>query len=962
MVRRLLALFATIGLLPLLAGVADVHAATYPSSSVVSAVPAAATPAVNDGAVKAIAKVGDTMIIGGTFSAVTSPGATAPESRGYIAAFDLSTGAVSSAFAPVLDGPVTGLQPAGDGRSVFAVGAFTHLNGRRASHVVRLDLQSGRSMPGFRADPTDGVVNTVATRRGRVFIGGFFSSVAGRPHAGIAALDSGTGALVPYMGVQLTGEHSTLVGGVRGHSGVHALDVSPDGTRLVAVGNFIKADGLPRVQIVMIDLGQRASVATHWATTRYLPQCSPNFDSYMRDVAFSPDGSYFVVAATGGRRAGSLCDAAARWQTHAIGTSLDPVWVDNTGSDTLLSVAVTGSAVYVGGHQRWMNNPLSGRAGPGAVPRPGLAALRPDNGVPLAWNPGRNPRGGGTFALLATSNGLWVGSDTGWIGNRDYLRPRIAFFPAAGGRALPAEHLGSLPGSVYQLGPTASGADPASARSIDFTGTAASAVAPVDLGASWQGLRGAFMVDKTLFYGWSNGNLYRRPWYGNGLGPSTRIDPYHDPAWSNVQTGVAGDQTYVGAYPDFYGQIRSITGMFYRSGRLYYTLAGNSALFWRDFSLDSGIISPLQHRATTAIDWRDSAGMFLASDTLYYASAATGALSKVTFSAAGTQGPSSVLRDPSLDGLNWAAHGLVLFAGSAQGTNSPPVASLTQDCSGVQCRFAATGSSDPDGRIVAYDWSFGDGSTGTGAPVDHAYAGGGDFTVTLTVTDDEGATASTSATVHLIAANSVSFVAANDAAGGGGTAASTVPAGTSDGDTLLVAVSAADVPSLPSPGPGWSQVTTVNARSLTTTVWSKQAAAGDPADDAGARLTVPLGAAHRWTMSVLDYSGVAATAAVATATDLQVTARHTTPGLAISSGARVLTLWSDKSSSTTAWSAPTTVVPRANPIGTGGGRITSLVADSGGPYAESSYPERVARTDVAAPLATMVTLALSPRS
>jgi hypothetical protein len=54
----------------------------------------------------------------------------------------------------------------------------------------------------------------------------------------------------------------------------------------------------------------------------------------MRDVDVSPDGSYFVVVTTGAYRAGSLCDAAARWETAVTGPSQQPTWVDDTGSDT----------------------------------------------------------------------------------------------------------------------------------------------------------------------------------------------------------------------------------------------------------------------------------------------------------------------------------------------------------------------------------------------------------------------------------------------------------------------------------------------------------------------------------------------------------------------------------------------------------------------------------------------------
>lgn len=62
--------------------------------------------------------------------------------------------------------------------------------------------------------------------------------------------------------------------------------------------------------------------------------------------------------------------------------------------------------------------------------------------------------------------------------------------------------------------------------------------------------------------------------------------------------------------------------------------------------------------------------------------------------------------------------------------------------------FDGSGSTDPDGTIVSYEWDFGDDSgTATGAIVTHTYQSVGTYTVSLTVTDDDGLTDTATASV-----------------------------------------------------------------------------------------------------------------------------------------------------------------------------------------------------------------------
>ncbi|MEV5553941.1 hypothetical protein AB0L44_09795 [Nonomuraea wenchangensis] len=377
-----------------------------------SADPVDTTPHVLDGIVNAIAVVGRTVVVGGSFSEVTDAARKQVLARDNLFAFDLPTGRILPGFAPVVPGPVRGLA-AGDGGTVYVGGEFYRVNNTRARGLARVRLSDGALVPGFAPNLVGGTVNTLARQDGSLYVGGDFTG----PREALARLDATTGAADPGFAVT-PGEPLTP------RVKVYALAIARG--RLLVDGSFTTLDGQSRPQLGLIDVtGPTARVAP-WRTETYARKCSDAFPSYVRGLDFSPDGGYFVVVTTGGA-VGGICDTAARFETFAKGSAIRPTWVNATGGDSLYAVAVTGAAVYVGGHQRWLNNP-QGRdtAGPGAVARPGIGAIHPTTGMALAWNPTRE-RGIGVKAFSAQPAGLLVGSDTTRLG-REY-HARIGMFP-----------------------------------------------------------------------------------------------------------------------------------------------------------------------------------------------------------------------------------------------------------------------------------------------------------------------------------------------------------------------------------------------------------------------------------------------------------------------------------------------------------------------------------------------------
>lgn len=94
---------------------------------------------------------------------------------------------------------------------------------------------------------------------------------------------------------------------------------------------------------------------------------------------------------------------------------------------------------------------------------------------------------------------------------------------------------------------------------------------------------------------------------------------------------------------------------------------------------------------------------------------------------------------------------------SAPTGDTPPTAAFTSPCTGLTCTVDASGTTDPDGTVAGYSWAFGDGTTGSGVTTSHTYATGGSHAITLTATDDQGATGSVTHSVSTTAPAGAAF-------------------------------------------------------------------------------------------------------------------------------------------------------------------------------------------------------------
>ncbi len=606
----------------LLGTVAPTYAVVH--STVVSANPADTTPHVLNGEVLAYEQIGNRIYVAGTFTQIKNYNNATVYNQAYLFAYNATTGQIDTSFNPVLNNRVNSL--ATDGTWLFVGGRFTTVNGATKNRITKLNAATGA--PNSWHGNANGHVEDIVLVAGRLYVGGSFTTLKGISRSRLGAFTISNGQVDAELNLAVsrpgwTGSNDTKV---------LRLDVSSDGSRVVIAGPFNTVAGQYRAQIAMIDLSTSPDTLSGWTQNSW-GEPSPGF-TCIHDVPFSPDGTYFIVSSMCGQV--PFGDAVARFETTNEVANAQPTWVNWTGWDTEWGATVTGEAVYVGGHQRSQNAcQYCNEQGAGAVPRSGIAALDPLNGVPLSWNPGRD-RGVGAKALTGIAGGLLVGSDTSNIGGE--WHPRHAFFPI-GGNDIPVQPRPSLPADMFRFD-TGSGF-----VSQPFDGWVPGAETAEPSPLNWWDIRGAFFANGRLYYASNiDGGFKSRTWDGTNWGPEINvmnIPGYYNPNWLN-----------------FWG-VNSIT---YDQGWMY-AVGSDANLYRLGFSLESEIIGSQVFVASgpgiDGVSWAEVRSLAIADSQVFFTTT-NGDLHRMDWDGTSpVPGTDSVIGGPGKDGVDYSSSAML---------------------------------------------------------------------------------------------------------------------------------------------------------------------------------------------------------------------------------------------------------------------------------------------------------------
>ncbi len=424
------------------------QAATGP----VSATPASGTPQLSQSSavqqVRQLAQCGGTMYAVGTFSSIKRSSTTYTRNNAF--SFSATAPYTVTSWNPNVNGIVNSIAFSPDCSEAYLGGTFTSVNGTSATNIAEVSTTTGAVNTAF-GHSANGQVETLLTYNGHLLTGGYYKTINGssaNPY--FTSLNTTTGKDDGFLHLSISGNYQFSCAGQAGcpSSGkaagnptrVYNQELSHSGALDLVMGDFTSVGGLPRQQIFMLNLATSPASVTAWTspewdgsqgeatpqnpTNGYPYQCAGVEPFYIQAAAWSPDDSTIDIATTGyhpnnwptgATQRNGLCDAAAAFP--ASQSTVLHKWVNYAGCDSLFAAAADSAMVYIGGHERWADNPKDCDAqGPGALPAPGMAGLLPSTGLLYTNSAGTagfytRARGLGADDMLITSAGLWIASD-----------------------------------------------------------------------------------------------------------------------------------------------------------------------------------------------------------------------------------------------------------------------------------------------------------------------------------------------------------------------------------------------------------------------------------------------------------------------------------------------------------------------------------------------------------------------
>lgn len=334
---RALALLAASAILSSLAFATPIAASadTAPAtSSVPATVSSDALPTVQvNGVVWTQLVVGNTVYVGGSFTNAYPAGAaagTALTARANMLAYNLTTGALVTTFAPRFNAQVRALAASPDGSIIYAGGNFTQVSGVNEYRTVALNAATGAVITTFRAT-TDAAVTSLAATSTTLYIGGAYSSLNGVQRMRVAAVSAKTGVLTTWKPVLPDGY-------------VRGIVVSTDGTKVVLGGSFSSVNGAtaPGRGLAMVDASTGRSNLP-FAVGKLVQDYGTNSSI----ESLSSDGTNIYgsgyVYGTPGNLEGAF---SASWNGGTIN------WIEDCHGDTY-SVARLAGVVYTASHAHY---------------------------------------------------------------------------------------------------------------------------------------------------------------------------------------------------------------------------------------------------------------------------------------------------------------------------------------------------------------------------------------------------------------------------------------------------------------------------------------------------------------------------------------------------------------------------------------------------------------------------------